>query len=125
MPLKLAEEAINTFADLYQSKWLDMMRLKIGLITKENEDKSLISELLDIMQKNKADFTNTFSLLSENTLPDVELFKTEEFLFWYKKWKLRLEKESKTFEDMKKIMETNNPKIIPRNHLVEKSFKKS
>ena len=63
-----------------------MMRLKIGLIAKENEDKSLISELLDIMQKNKADFTNTFSLLSENTLPDVELFKTEEFLFWYKKW---------------------------------------
>ena len=49
--LKLAEEAINTFADLYQSKWLDMMRLKIGLLTKENEDKDLISELLDVMQK--------------------------------------------------------------------------
>ena len=123
--LRLAEEAISTFADLYQSKWLDMMRLKIGLITKENEDKSLISELLDIMQKHKADYTNTFSLLSENTLSDVELFKTEEFLFWYKKWKLRLEKESKSFEDMKKIMEANNPKIIPRNHLVERALKKA
>ena len=37
-----------------------MMRLKIGLLTKENEDKDLISELLDVMQKHKADFTNTY-----------------------------------------------------------------
>ena len=59
--------------------------------------KSLISELLDIMQKHKADFTNTFSLLSENTLPDVELFKTEEFLFWYKKWKVKIKKRVKIF----------------------------
>jgi len=123
--LKLAEEAINTFADLYQNKWLDMMRLKIGLLTKENEDKDLISELLDVMQKHKADFTNTFRLLSEDALPDEEFFKVEEFLSWYKKWKVRLKKESKSFENARKIMEANNPKIIPRNHLVERALKKS
>jgi Uncharacterized conserved protein len=123
--LKLAEEAINTFADLYQSKWLDMMRLKIGLLTKENKDKDLISELLGVMQKHKADFTNTFRLLSEDTLPDEEFFKAEEFLSWYKKWKVRLKKESKSFEQLRKIMEVNNPRIIPRNHIVEKALKKA
>lgn len=123
--LKLAEEAINTFADLYQSKWLDMMRLKIGLLTKENEDKDLISELLDVMQKHKADFTNTFRLLSEDTLPDEEFFKAEEFLYWHKKWKVRLKKESKSFEQLRKIMEVNNPRIIPRNHIIEKALKKA
>ena len=121
--LKLAEEAINAFADLYQSKWLDMMRRKIGLITKKNEDKDLISELLDTMQKHKADFTNTFRFLSEDVLSGDDIFKTEEFLTWYKKWKLRLKKESNTFENIKKIMDTNNPRIIPRNHLVEKALK--
>ena len=121
--LKLAEEAINAFADLYQSKWLDMMRRKIGLITKKNEDKDLISELLDTMQKHKADFTNTFRFLSEDVLSGDDIFKTEEFLTWYKKWKLRLKKESNTFEDIKKIMDTNNPRVIPRNHLVEKALK--
>ena len=121
--LKLAEEAINAFADLYQSKWLDMMRRKIGLITKKNEDKDLISELLDTMQKHKADFTNTFRFLSEDILSGDDIFKTEEFLIWYKKWKLRLKKESNTFENIKKIMDTNNPRIIPRNHLVEKALK--
>ena len=121
--LKLAEEAINAFADLYQSKWLDMMRRKIGLITKKNEDKDLISELLDTMQKHKADFTNTFRFLSEDILSGDDIFKTEDFLIWYKKWKLRLKKESNTFENIKKIMDTNNPRIIPRNHLVEKALK--
>ena len=121
--LKLAEEAINAFADLYQSKWLDMMRRKIGLITKKNEDKDLISELLDTMQKHKADFTNTFRFLSQDILSGDDIFKTEEFLIWYKKWKLRLKKESNTFENIKKIMDTNNPRIIPRNHLVEKALK--
>ena len=121
--LKLAEEAINAFADLYQSKWLDMMRRKIGLITKKNEDKDLISELLDTMQKHKADFTNTFRFLSEDVLSGDDIFKTEEFLTWYKKWKLRLKKESNTFENIKKIMDTNNPRVIPRNHLVEKALK--
>ena len=121
--LKLAEEAINAFADLYQSKWLDMMRRKIGLITKKNEDKDLISELLDTMQKHKADFTNTFRFLSEDILSGDDIFKTEEFLTWYKKWKLRLKKESNTIENIKKIMDTNNPRVIPRNHLVEKALK--
>ena len=121
--LKLAEEAINAFADLYQSKWLDMMRRKIGLITKKNEDKDLISELLDTMQKHKADFTNTFRFLSQDILSGDDIFKTEEFLIWHKKWKLRLKKESNTFENIKKIMDTNNPRIIPRNHLVEKALK--
>ncbi len=101
-----------------------MMRLKIGLLTKENEDKDLISELLDVMQKYKADFTNTFRSLSEETLPDEEFFKAQEFLFWYKKWKVRLKKESKSFDQLRKIMAVNNPRIIPRNHIVEKALKK-
>ena len=77
------------------------------------------------MQKQKADFTNTFRLLSEDNLPDEEFFKAKEFLSWYKKWKVRLEKDSKSFENARKIMEANNPKIIPRNHLVERALKKA
>ena len=75
------------------------------------------------MQKHKADFTNTFRFLSEDILSGDDIFKTEEFLIWHKKWKLRLKKESNTFENIKKIMDTNNPRIIPRNHLVEKALK--
>ena len=70
------------------------------------------------MGKNKADFTNTFRSLSESKFTDEEIFKDKEFLSWRKKWELRLNKESQSFEISKKIMEVNNPRIIPRNHIV-------
>ncbi len=37
-----------------------MMKKKLGLITDETEDAVLIKELLDVMEKNKLDYTNTF-----------------------------------------------------------------
>ena len=77
--IKLAEEAINSFTELYQNKWLDMMRLKIGLSTRELRDKDLIVDLLNIFEKNNADFTNTFRSLSELSLFDKEIFLSEEF----------------------------------------------
>ena len=121
--MKLAEEAINTFTDLYKSKWLDMMRLKIGLSTSDIGDQDLISELLVIMEKNKADFTNTFRSLSKSKFTDERIFKNKEFLSWFKKWEVRLGKESQSLESSKRIMEVNNPRIIPRNHIVENVLK--
>ena len=121
--IKLAEEAINSFTELYQNKWLDMMRLKIGLSTRELRDKDLIVDLLNIFEKNNADFTNTFRSLSELSLFDKEIFLSEEFNHWQSKWKARLKNESKTLEEIKKVMELNNPSVIPRNHIVEKALK--
>ena len=121
--MKLAEEAINTFTDLYKSKWLDMMRLKIGLSTSDIGDQDLISELLVIMEKNKADFTNTFRSLSKSKFTDERIFKNKEFLSWFKKWEVRLGKESQSLESSKRIMEVNNPRIITRNHIVENVLK--
>ena len=42
------------------------MRAKLGLFTHEPEDKALVDDLLALMQRESADFTNTFrSLTSE------------------------------------------------------------
>ena len=41
-----------------------MMRCKLGLLSDEPEDAPLIGELLQWMQKNGADYTNTFRALS-------------------------------------------------------------
>jgi len=117
--MKLAEEAINTFTDLYKSKWLNMMRLKIGLSTTDIADLDLITDFLNLMQKNGSDFTNTYRSLSENSFADERIFKDEEFLSWHKKWQLRLNKESQPIASINKIMKVNNPRIIPRNHIVE------
>ena len=59
--------------------------------------------------------------------PDTTLkeIKVEDIWGISKKWKVRLKKESKSFDQLRKIMAVNNPRIIPRNHIVEKALKKA
>ena len=62
--IELAQDAISNFAELYQSNWLAGMRAKLGIFNEETEDESLIEDLLSMMQKYRADYTNTFRALT-------------------------------------------------------------
>ena len=72
-----------------------MMRKKIGLFGGEKEDGVLIGDLLNWMEKNKLDFTNTFVLLGKKHPTKNSISKDKEFLIWQKKWLKRLEKNKK------------------------------
>jgi uncharacterized protein YdiU (UPF0061 family) len=63
--ISIATETINNFEKLYEEKWLNMMRDKLGLFCEDGDDKHLIFELLTWMENNKADFTNTFCNLMD------------------------------------------------------------
>ena len=58
--IEIAQDAISDFAELYQSNWLAGMRAKLGIFNEETEDQPLIEDLLNMMQKYRADYTNTF-----------------------------------------------------------------
>ena len=77
--VELAEELINKFPEVYQEKWLNMMRSKLGLFQAHESDVQLISDLLDWMVDNNADYTNTFRSLSQLEKPNSELYKGESF----------------------------------------------
>ena len=99
-----------------------MMRKKLGLFKEENQDETLITALLSLMQKNKADYTNTFlSLMKEKTSND-ELFQDSAFLDWHKQWEERLKQNKKPVGLSLNLMKKNNPLIIPRNHKVEEAL---
>ena len=78
----MAEEALADFMDLYHSKWLTGMRRKLGIFNEEKEDEALINQLLELMSKNKADYTNTFRAL---TLDEgiKQTYLKEEFRQWH------------------------------------------
>ncbi len=118
----MATEIINSFDKIYEEKWLNMMRHKLGLIEKDEKDKSLILDLLKWMHINKADYTNTFcNLMDENNLKN-KIYENSDFLDWKKKWKLRLLKKGKNLNDCVKLMNSVNPLVIPRNHKVEEAI---
>jgi len=122
--IKLATDLIDNFQNIYEDKWLNMMRNKLGLFGEEKKDKKLINDLLEWMKKNKADYTNTFNHLMDLKSND-EIYKKTDFLTWIDKWKLRSQLNNSSKEKQIKLMRKNNPIIIPRNHKVEEALKEA
>ena len=120
--IELAEELINKFPEVYQEKWLNMMRSKLGLFQAHESDVQLISDLLDWMVDNNADYTNTFRSLSQLEKPNSELYKGEKLQNWYKRWQNRLRANSESIESSIDLMKSSNPAVIPRNHKVEEAL---
>jgi len=121
--IEIAKEEIDNFGTLYKKHWLQMMKNKIGLLDEDTQDKNLINNLLDWMHKNNADYTNTFCSLMKKDIKKKKLFQDKNFIDWYKRWIVRLSKNKKPIETSLKLMSSNNPLIIPRNHKVEECLK--
>uniref|UniRef100_A0A3Q3BSH3 Selenoprotein O n=2 Tax=Kryptolebias marmoratus TaxID=37003 RepID=A0A3Q3BSH3_KRYMA len=73
LPPDRAEAVMDEYQDLFNRFYLENMRKKLGLLTKEEpEDEILITELLQTMHNTGADFTNTFRSLSQVSCPTEE-----------------------------------------------------
>jgi uncharacterized protein YdiU (UPF0061 family) len=115
--VKIAQEAMSGYMELFNSYWLAGMEAKLGIFNEEKEDQSLIEDLLSIMHKNSADFTQTFRALTFGA--PIELDKTDEFAKWHERWQARLGRQEQSPEASRELMRKSNPAIIPRNHRVE------
>ena len=122
--IKLATDLIDNFKNVYEDKWLNMMRGKLGLIGEHKNDKKLATDLLNWMEKNKVDYTNTFCHLMNIDTKD-NIYKKKDFLNWTKEWEKRSELNNSNKEKKIKLMKKNNPLIIPRNHIVEEALAKA
>ncbi|MEC7801508.1 MAG: YdiU family protein [Verrucomicrobiota bacterium] len=118
--IEMAEDGLNAFESIYKNKWLVMMGTKLGFTANCQADESLITDLLDWMHKNEADYTNTFRDLSQEELPGGELYTTESFQAWHTRWQARLREED--LESSLTLRKSVNPAVIPRNHKVEETL---
>ena len=75
--IKIATEAIGEFNNFYQENWYSGMRAKLGISNEEEADGPFIEDLLKIMQKQSADYTNNFRTLTLEKLEDMALFNNE------------------------------------------------
>ena len=120
--IEIATQTINTFEEIYKKKWLNMMRDKLGLFGEDTNDQALIIDLLNWMNDNKADYTNTFCFLMGQKFSINKKYNNEDFLIWKKKWDSRLKLNNNTQEKYLKLMHSVNPLVIPRNHKVEEAL---
>lgn len=116
---KLAQDAISDFPEQYHSNRLAGMRAKLGMFNEEKEDESLIEDLLRMMEKYHADYTNTFRALTVDNMEGSVLLGTPEFAHWYELWQARLGRQQQSNISSQQLMRDSNPALIPRNHQVE------
>nr|WP_295970336.1 YdiU family protein [uncultured Bacillus sp.] len=121
--IEIAEDALSEYMEYFQSYWLAGMRAKLGLFNKEPEDASLIENLLNMMQKYRSDFTNTFRAFTFEKAEKPSMFDYPEFAKWHKQWVTRRERQQETKESSQQLMLSSNPAVIPRNHRVEEALK--
>jgi serine/tyrosine/threonine adenylyltransferase len=119
----LATETIDNFQNIYEEKWLNMMRDKLGLFGDNKIDKKLINDLLNWMEKNKADYTNTFCYLMNINVNNNNLYDDKEFINWSNNWQKRISLNDISKDKSLELMKKSNPIIIPRNHKVEEALK--
>lgn len=118
----LAQEKISVFNELYHANWVAGMRAKLGIFNEETQDEALINGILSMMKKHGADYTNTFSALTFNTMEETVLFGTPEFAQWQELWQARLGRQKESKESSNQLMQNSNPAVIPRNHRVEEAL---
>ena len=132
--VQIAQDILEGFIEAYQAKWLSGMQEKLGLThesDKQENDKDLIEDLLDIMADNDADFTLTFHYLSRiSTDPSAQDDKIRGLLSspraldsWLEKWRKRLSSESSSDDLRQANMQKTNPVYIPRNHQIEAAIR--
>ena len=127
--IEAATEIVEAFPARFRERWLAGMRRKLGLLTAEPEDGTLIQSLLDAMHQNEADFTLTFRRLCEAASGPKCDGKVRELFAqpgaydnWAAGWRVRLGRESKETDMRVRAMRQVNPAVIPRNHRVEKAL---
>jgi serine/tyrosine/threonine adenylyltransferase len=120
--VRLAEEALKGFAWQFEDAWLQGMRSKLGLFGEQEEDPALVKDLLDLMHRHQADFTNTFLALTLGRLEEPPMAGTPEWAEWLTRWQARLASQTESQEEVRDSMRRSNPAVIPRNHRVEEAL---
>ena len=122
--IEMVTEKLNKFSTIFFSSWYNMMCKKLGIRKPIDKDRNLVDSLLKLMNNERADYTNTFAALTLNTVSNDSLFASNKFKQWEKQWKSRIY-SSNNSGDSFKLMQTQNPLVIPRNHLVELALENS
>ena len=113
-----ATEIVHAMPGQIETAWRARFAAKIGITTPTQEDDTLIEDLLTLMQRDGADFTNTFWSLPRPVARD-QFTDRDAFDAWHANWQARLASEP----DPTALMVLSNPAIIPRNHRMEQMIK--
>jgi serine/tyrosine/threonine adenylyltransferase len=117
--IALATSILQTANSIFEKEYTTMLYAKIGIENNTKEQMEFIGKLLQWMQENEADYTNSFLQLMGKDLPKNELYDSDNWKNLINEWHTVLEKNNVTREQALVVMQKNNPNYIPRNTNVD------
>ena len=138
IPLAESGPILELYKTILLKEFTEIMRKKIGLTERRNNDKKLIQELLEILACFEVDHTIFFRRLCDYRIEGdntaiYELFRsTGPFKDWEKRYVIRLKqegwselnKENNAADEQRSIrMKKYNPKYILRNYMAENAIR--
>lgn len=119
--VQLAQAVIDSYQEKFTVKYFQMHFKKLGIVHPKDSDKELVTKLFSFMEISKSDYTQTYLSLQMDKELEGAMFKTDEFAAWKGQWKEARERNG-TLIESDQLMTENNPRIIPRNHWVERAL---
>ncbi|MGV6812502.1 MAG: protein adenylyltransferase SelO [Brevirhabdus sp.] len=116
-----ATQAVHRFAPIFQAEWLTRFSAKLGLANPQDGDDKLIDAFMGLMNREQADFTNTFRALCNGSARD-QFLDRDAYDAWERAWLDRATSEGRTAEIRQAAMCAVNPGLIPRNHRIEETI---
>ena len=118
-----ATAALDRFPALFEQHWLDGMRAKLGLFTREDDDEALVERpaRLDAAAVRRlhqhlprADQRLRWPGTPRNADPELEA--------WHRRLEARRGRQPQSAAEAEALMRRHNPAFIPRNHKVEEAL---
>ena len=116
-------EILQTYEEIFQNTLAKLFREKLGLKKDKTEDAALIQGLLDIMESEKLDYTNTFrnltQALTNKITPELD---SDIAKSWIVSFQERQTTEGLSLDKKAISMNQVNPKFILRNYMAQEAI---
>ncbi len=120
LPLEDLQKILNSFPEMYQPRFTELGKRKLGLFQSHGGDHQLFTDLLALMGKLSLDFTFTFRSLSSDLREFRDYYgQREEFEAWLVRYDERLKLEVIEPAQRQEKMRMVNPKFILRNYIAQ------
>ncbi|RNM07562.1 protein adenylyltransferase SelO [Dickeya undicola] len=131
MSSDILQRALDRYEPALMQRFGELMRAKLGFDTPQAQDNDVLVGLLTLMQREQADYTHIFRLLSEterhsshSPLQDVFIDRPA-FDDWFSTYRQRLALESTDDAERQCRMKQANPRYVLRNYLAQQAIEQA
>ncbi|UQB42912.1 YdiU family protein [Thiomicrospira microaerophila] len=110
---------LDEYIESFNSHYLYLMRLKLGLQNPHPKDKHLIADLLICLDKHRVDFHVFMRSLAQLDTPHECWPQSQDYQAWLKNYQQRLELETLNTNERSQLIRNHNPARVLRNYIAQ------